>query len=175
MDMTIHDFDMARFLIGDEVEEVYTTGAVMVDPEIGAAGDLDTALIVLRFRNGVIGTIDNSRQAAYGYDQRVEILGSRGSIATGNCYPNQAVVSTATEVRQDLPLNFFMDRYTESFISEVRAFVRAVREDRPTPVVGIDGLVAVVMALAARKSYDEHRPVRLDEITDPARSGGHAA
>jgi myo-inositol 2-dehydrogenase/D-chiro-inositol 1-dehydrogenase len=165
LDMTIHDFDMARFLIGDEVEEVYTSGAVMVDPEIGKAGDLDTALIVLRFRNGVIGTIDNSRQAAYGYDQRVEILGSLGSIATANCYPNQAVVSTGTEVRQDLPLNFFMDRYTESFASEVRAFVQAVREDRPTQVGGIDGLVAVVMGLAARKSYDEHRPVRLDEVT----------
>ena len=78
LDMTIHDFDMARFLIGDEVEEIYTAGAVMVDPEIGAAGDLDTALIVLRFKNGVIATIDNSRQAAYGYDQRVEILGSAG-------------------------------------------------------------------------------------------------
>ena len=169
LDMTIHDFDMARFLIGDEVEEVYTSGAVMVDPEIGKAGDLDTALIVLRFRNGVIGTIDNSRQAAYGYDQRVEILGSLGSIATANCYPNQAVVSTGTEVRQDLPLNFFMERYTESFASEVRAFVQAVREDRPTQVAGVDGLVAVVMGLAARKSYDEHRPVRLDEVT--ARTG----
>jgi len=174
MDMTIHDFDMARFLIGDEVEEVYTAGAVMVDPEIGEAGDLDTALIVLRFRNGVIGTIDNSRQAAYGYDQRVEILGSRGSIATENRYPNQAVVSTATEVRKDLPLNFFMDRYTESYAGEVRAFVRAVCEDRPTPVAGADGRVAVVMGLAARKSYDEHRPVRLDELTDRARSEGQA-
>src|ERR1022692_3528932 len=94
MDMTIHDFDMARFLIGDEVEEIYTSGGVMVDPEIGKAGDLDTALIVMRFHNGVIGTIDNCRQAAYGYDQRVEILGSEGKIATDNCYPNQAAVST---------------------------------------------------------------------------------
>ena len=83
LDMTIHDFDMARFLIGDEVEEIYTAGGVMVDPEIGKAGDLDTALIVLRFRNGVIGTIDNSRQAAYGYDQRVEILGSDGKDRDG--------------------------------------------------------------------------------------------
>ncbi len=167
LDMTIHDFDMARFLIGDEVEEVYTSGGVMVDPEIGAAGDLDTALIVLRFKNGVIGTIDNSRQAAYGYDQRVEILGSRGSIGTQNCYPNQAVISTASEIRRDLPLNFFMDRYTESFAAEVRAFVQAVRDDRPTPVAGIDGLVAVVMGIAARQSYDQHRPVRLEEIAAP--------
>jgi myo-inositol 2-dehydrogenase/D-chiro-inositol 1-dehydrogenase len=169
LDMTIHDFDMARFLIGDEVEDVYVSGGVMIDPEIGAAGDLDTALIVLRFKNGVIGTIDNSRQAAYGYDQRVEILGSLGSIGTQNCYPNQAVVSTGSEVRRDLPLNFFMERYTESFVSEVRAFVEAVRENGPTPVAGIDGLAAVVMGIAARQSYEEHRPVRLDEITAPVR------
>ena len=163
LDMTIHDFDMARFLIGDEVEEIYTAAGVMVDPEIGKAGDLDTALVVLRFKSGVIGTIDNSRKAVYGYDQRVEILGSQGSIATGNCYPNQAVISTATAVRRDLPLNFFMDRYTESFASELRAFVGAVLEDKPTAVTGIDGRIPVVMGLAARKSYDERRPVRLDE------------
>jgi myo-inositol 2-dehydrogenase / D-chiro-inositol 1-dehydrogenase len=164
LDMTIHDFDMARFLVGDEVEEVYTAAAVRVDPEIGKAGDLDTALIVLRFRNGVIATIDNSRKAVYGYDQRVEVLGSAGAIATGNCYPNQAVVSTAKEVRRDLPLNFFMDRYTESFVDELRAFVAAVIEGKPTPVTGRDGRIPVVMGLAARKSYDEHRPVRLEEV-----------
>ena len=121
LDMTIHDFDMARFLIGDEVEEIYTAGGVMVDPAIGEAGDLDTALIVLRFRNGVIGTIDNSRKAAYGYDQRVEILGSEGKIETGNCFPNEAMVSTGKSIHRDLPLNFFMDRYTESFAAELRA------------------------------------------------------
>lgn len=165
-DMTIHDFDMARFLIGDEVEEIFVSGGVMVDPQIGAAGDLDTALIVLRFRNGVIGTIDNCRQAAYGYDQRVEILGSLGSIATENRYPNQAVVSTGKEVRKDLPLNFFMERYRESFAAELRAFVEAVIQNRLTPVTGEDGRVPVVMGLAARKSYDERRPVRLAEIAE---------
>lgn len=164
LDMTIHDFDMARFLIGDEVEEVYTAAGVMVAPEIGKAGDLDTALIVLRFKSGVIGTIDNSRKAVYGYDQRAEVLGSAGSIATSNCYPNEAVISTGTEVRRDLPLNFFMDRYTESFVNELRAFVAAVLEDKPAPVTGLDGRIPVVMGLAARKSYDEHRPVRLEEI-----------
>ncbi|MCL4795532.1 MAG: inositol 2-dehydrogenase [Bryobacteraceae bacterium] len=164
LDMTIHDFDMARFLTGDEVEEVYTAAGVMVDPEIGRAGDVDTALIVLRFRGGAIGTIDNSRKAVYGYDQRVEILGSRGSIATANCYPNEAVVSTATEIRRDLPLNFFMDRYTESFVEELRAFVRAVVDDTEPLVGGADGRVPVVMALAARKSYEENRPVRLAEV-----------
>lgn len=164
VDMTIHDFDMARFVIGDEVEEVYTAGAVHVDPEIGKAGDLDTALIVLRFRNGVIGTIDNSRRAAYGYDQRVEILGSKGKIETDNCYPNTAQLSTDMAVCRDLPLNFFMERYRQSFTAEMQAFVSAVREDTPTPVTGIDGRIPIQMALAARRSYDEHRPVRLDEV-----------
>jgi myo-inositol 2-dehydrogenase/D-chiro-inositol 1-dehydrogenase len=164
LDMTIHDFDMARFLIGDEVTEVYTAADVVVDPEIGRAGDVDTAVIVLRFRGGVIGTIDNSRKAVYGYDQRVEVLGSEGAIAIGNRYPNEARISTGTSVRRDLPLNFFMDRYTESFAKELRAFVEAVRADKPTPVTGPDGRAPVVMALAARKSYEERRPVRLEEI-----------
>ena len=171
LDMTIHDFDMARFLIGDEVEEIYTAGGVMVDPEIGKAGDLDTALIVLKFRNGVIGTIDNSRKAVYGYDQRVEVLGSDGAIATENRYPNQAVISTASAIRQDLPLNFFMDRYTESFENELRAFADAVLNDKPTPVTGMDGRIPVMMGLGARKSYDERRPVRLDEISASCPTG----
>jgi myo-inositol 2-dehydrogenase/D-chiro-inositol 1-dehydrogenase len=168
LDMTIHDFDMARFLIGDEVDEVYTAAAVRVDPEIGEAGDVDTAVITLRFRNGVIGTIDNCRKAVYGYDQRVEVLGSDGSIATQNCYPNEAIVSTAVSVHRDLPLNFFMERYAESFASELAAFVAAVVDDKPTPVTGADGRVPVVMALAARKSHDERRPVRLEEIVGQA-------
>jgi myo-inositol 2-dehydrogenase / D-chiro-inositol 1-dehydrogenase len=168
LDMTIHDFDMARFLVGDEVESIYATGGVRVDPEIGKAGDLDTVVIVLQFKNGVIATIDNSRKAAYGYDQRVEILGSKGAIATENCYPNQAILSTASAIQRDLPLNFFMDRYTESFVSELQAFVRAIVLNGPVPVNGIDGRVAVVMGLAARKSYDERRPVQLEEVPQVA-------
>jgi myo-inositol 2-dehydrogenase / D-chiro-inositol 1-dehydrogenase len=164
LDMTIHDFDMARFLMGCEVEEVYTAAAVMVDPAIGEAGDVDTAVVTLRFSNGAIGTIDNSRKAVYGYDQRVEVLGSKGAIATANCYPNQAVVSTATEVRRDLPLNFFMDRYTESFANELRAFVESVVRDTETPVTGMDGRIPVVMGMAARRSHDEKRAVKLSEI-----------
>jgi myo-inositol 2-dehydrogenase / D-chiro-inositol 1-dehydrogenase len=164
LDMTIHDFDMARFLIGDEVESVYTSATVRVDPEIAKVGDLDTALLVLQFKNGVIATIDNSRKAVYGYDQRVEILGSGGMISTGNCYPNQAILSTTGSVQRDLPLNFFMERYTESFVNEVQSFVSAVLNDQPTQVSGVDGRVAVVMGLAARKSHDERRPVRLEEV-----------
>ena len=168
LDMTIHDFDMARFLMGDEVEEVFVAGGVMVDPAIGEAGDLDTALTVLRFRNGAIGTIDNCRQAAYGYDQRVEVLGSLGKIETQNVHPNLAVVSTGSEVRKDLPMHFFMDRYLESFAAELRSFVNAVMEGKPVPVTGEDGRVPVVMGMAARKSFDECRPVRLTEVDQPS-------
>ena len=165
LDMTIHDFDMARYLIGAEVEAVYTQAGVMVDPAIGAAGDVDTAVVMLRFANGVLGTIENSRCAVYGYDQRVEVFGSGGVVSTGNNYPNQAWLADGQGIRRDLPLNFFMDRYTESYITEMREFVEAVLEDRPMPVTGQDGRAPVVMGLAARRSYDEGRPVRLAEIT----------
>lgn len=164
LDMTIHDFDMARFLIGDEVTEVYTMAGVRVDPEIGKAGDVDTAVVMLRFANGVIATIDNCRKATYGYDQRVEVFGSNGAIATENWHANRAVISTGESVRRDLPMNFFMDRYADSFATEIRAFIDAVILGNPTAVTGADGRAPVVIALAARKSYDEGRPVKLAEI-----------
>jgi myo-inositol 2-dehydrogenase/D-chiro-inositol 1-dehydrogenase len=167
MDMTIHDFDLARFLLDSEVEEIRTTAAVLVDPAIGAAGDLDTALVVLRFRNGAIGSIDNSRQAVYGYDQRVEVFGSRGAIRTENNYPNTALLSDVHSVRRDLPLHFFLERYAESYVTEMTAFVEAIRQDKPVPVNGRDGRMAAVMALAARRSHDENRAVRLSEILGP--------
>jgi myo-inositol 2-dehydrogenase/D-chiro-inositol 1-dehydrogenase len=164
LDMTIHDFDMARFLIGSDVEEIYTQAAITVDPAIGEAGDVDTAVVMLRFANGVIGTIDNCRRAAYGYDQRVEVLGSKGAIATSNNYPNSATISDGTSVRRDLPLNFFMDRYTESFATEVAAFVDAVLNDKPVSVTGYDARVPVVMGLAAIRSHKEGRAVQLSEM-----------
>ncbi len=163
-DMTIHDFDMARFLVGDEVEEIYATGAVRIDPEIGAAGDLDTAVTLLRFRGGAIGTIDNSRKAVYGYDQRAEVFGSAGAIATSNVYPNEAVISTAREIKRDLPLNFFMERYATSYVDEMRSFVDAVVNDRPVAINGFDGRTPVAMAAAAHLSWKENRPVKLAEI-----------
>jgi len=165
LDMTIHDFDMARYLIGSEVEEVYVAAGVMVDPAIGAAGDVDTAVITLRFENGVIGTIDNSRRAVYGYDQRVEVFGSGGVASADNNYPNTAIVSDGQSVHRDLPLNFFMERYVDSYVAEMKAFIECIQQDQPVQVTGIDGRIPVVMGYAAAKSYEENRPVRLSEIS----------
>lgn len=164
LDMTIHDFDMARFLSGSEVEEVFALAGVMDNPAIGGVGDVDTAVVMLQFASGVIGTISNSRSAVYGYDQRVELLGSAGAVCTGNNYPNTAIISDARSVRRDLPLHFFVERYSESFVAEVAAFVDAVLHDAPVPVTGQDGRAPVVIALAAQKSLVENRPVRLSEI-----------
>lgn len=163
MDMTIHDFDMARFLVGDEVQEVFVSGGVTVDPAIGEAGDIDTALTVLRFRNGVIGTIDNCRQAVYGYDQRVEAFGSKGSIQTDNNYPNSALLATERSVGRDLPLNFFMERYSESYLVEMRAFVDAVLTGKPVPATGEDARKAMLIGMAARRSYETGAPVQICE------------
>src|SRR2546421_10990243 len=164
LDMTIHDFDMACFLIGSEVEEIFVLANVMDSPDIAAASDVDTAVLMLQFTNGVIATISNSRHAAYGYDQRVELLGSAGVISIGNNFPNTAIISNDRSVRRDLPLRFFVERYTESFVSEMAAFAHAVLHEGPVPVTGRDGRIPVVMALAARKSHIENRPVRLSEI-----------
>jgi myo-inositol 2-dehydrogenase/D-chiro-inositol 1-dehydrogenase len=165
LDMTIHDFDMARFILDREPTEVYAAAGVLVDPAIGAAGDIDTAVITLAFAHGVIATIDNCRQAVYGYDQRVEVLGSKGAIRTDNNYPNAAVVSDGRTVWRDLPLNVFMERYSESFLTEMRDFVACVLQDKPVPVTGHDARAAVVMALAARRSFDLNRPVAISEVT----------
>ncbi len=164
LDMAIHDFDMARFLIDSEVEEIYAAGGVLVDPEIGKAGDIDTTVVTLHFANGALGVIDNSRQAVYGYDQRVEVFGSAGCVSADNNYPNTAIISDARRVHRDLPLNFFMERYTESYVAEMRAFVRCVVDDTAPPVSGHDGRVPVVMGYAAKKSLAEGRPVKLSEV-----------
>ncbi|MEI7771686.1 MAG: inositol 2-dehydrogenase [Chloroflexales bacterium] len=164
LDMTIHDWDMARFLTGSEIVAVYAQGGVMVDPAIGAAGDIDTHVTLLRFASGAIGSIDNSRRAVYGYDQRAEVFGSKGSIQAQNNYPNSAVISTGESVRRDLPLNFFMDRYVAAFAAEIEAFVAAVATGQPVAVTGHDGRAALAAGLAAKLSYAEGRPVRVAEI-----------
>lgn len=163
IDMAIHDFDMARYLIGSEAVEVHAYGSVLVDPVFGEHGDVDTAIITIRFENGALGVIDNSRQAVYGYDQRVEVFGSGGSVTIANDYPNTAEVHSATGVRRDKPLHFFLERYTEAYIEELRQFVAAIGGAQPVPINGQDGYQAELMALAARHSLRLGRPVRLDE------------
>lgn len=164
LDMTIHDFDMARFIVGSEVEELYTKGGVMVDPRIGDEGDIDTAVITLSYANGTLGVIDNSRKAVYGYDQRVEVFGSKGMVTVSNNAPDSAVVSDTEGVHASLPLFFFMERYTESYIAELKAFIECIQQDTEPTVTGMDGRIAVVMGHAAKKSYMENRPVRLNEF-----------
>ena len=167
LDMTIHDFDMARYLSGSEVEEVYVAAGVMVDPGIGEAGDVDTAVITLRFANGAIGTIDNSRKAIYGYDQRVEVFGSDGMVQAQNNTPDHDTYFNADGVHSAKPLYFFLERYMDSFIAELKDFVQSIQDNTVPPVVGIDGRIPVVIGMAAKKSYIEHRPVKLSEIEQP--------
>ncbi len=164
LDMTIHDFDMARFLAGSEVEELYASGSVQVDPAIGAAGDLDTVLVQLKFKNGMLGTIDNSRRAVYGYDQRVEVFGSEGCIQTGNNFPNAAAVFGKSSVYRDRPLPFFLERYAESYLEELRQFLEAALAGGPSPLPGEECRRAVLLGLAAKKSAQENRPVRIEEF-----------
>ena len=164
LDMTIHDFDMARYLIGDEVTEVYATGGVRVDPGIGEAGDIDTAVITLKFRNGVIGTIDNSREAVYGYDQRVEVFGSKGMVTAANPLTDTVTFSDSAGTRAAAPPYFFIERYKPAFLAELQAFLTCIREDTAPLVTGEDGRVPVVIGFAAMQSLRENRPVRLDEI-----------
>jgi myo-inositol 2-dehydrogenase/D-chiro-inositol 1-dehydrogenase len=164
LDMTIHDFDMLRFLTGEDPIEIFAMADSLVDPAIAAAGDIDTAVLVLRFPSGTIGSIENSRRAVYGYDQRVEAFGSSGAIRTDNHYPNSATISGAQGIQRDLPYNFFMERYAESFLEEMRSFVDAVRNNTPTLVTGRDGRAPVVMGLAAVRSLREYRSVRFEEV-----------
>jgi myo-inositol 2-dehydrogenase / D-chiro-inositol 1-dehydrogenase len=164
LDMTIHDFDMARYLSSSEVEEVYAQGAVLIDPAIGSIGDVDTAITTLKFKNGAMGVIDNSRQAVYGYDQRVEVFGSKGYVDVENDFPNSAKLSTADGVTSDKPQYFFLERYKMSYIEELKAFVDAVAKDEAPPVTGNDGLQPVLIGTAALKSLKEKRPVKIEEV-----------
>ncbi len=164
LDMTIHDFDMAAFLTNSDVQEVYVNSAVLVDPEIGKQGDVDTAVITLKMSNGALAVIDNSRRAAYGYDQRAELFGSKGMVATSNDTLSSAVVSDANGVTGEKPLFFFLERYMESFSEEMRQFVCACENDTDVPVGIHAGMQSVRVALAAKKSVAEHRPVLVSEI-----------
>lgn len=164
LDMTIHDFDMATFLVNSDVEEVYVQSAVLVDPAIGEQGDVDTAIITMKMTNGALCVIDNSRRAAYGYDQRAEVFGSKGMVSTSNDTLSSAVIADANGVTGEKPLFFFLERYMQSFTEEVCQFVDAIENDKETPVGIHAGMQSVKIGLAAKKSVQEHRPVKLSEI-----------
>jgi myo-inositol 2-dehydrogenase / D-chiro-inositol 1-dehydrogenase len=163
LDMTIHDFDMARYQVG-EIEEVYAIGNVLVAPELAQAGDVDTNLVTLKFANGAMGVIDNSRQAVYGYDQRLEVFCSNGTAMAENESEDTVVKGFKNGFHSARPPYFFMNRYAPCYVEEVREFCKCVHDDKPTPTGGKDGRIAVVLGYAAWKSYREGRPVKLSEI-----------
>ena len=164
MDMTIHDFDMSRFIVGSEVTEVFAKAAVRVDPAIGKAGDVDTAVITLSFNNGCIATINNSRKAVYGYDQRLEIFGSKGMSQLDNTYPDTQLFYDEQGMHQGLPFNFFMDRYTDSYVNEIQDFIDAIVNNRAVSVGIDDALKATQIALAAKRSVDTGLPVKMGSL-----------
>ena len=164
VDMTIHDFDMARFLAGSEPVQVFAVGDALINKEILQYDDIDTAIITITFENGAMAVIDNSRQAAYGYDQRIEVFGSKGMVKCENNTPTQTTLFTKDAVIKDKPLYFFLERYLESFEVELVQFFNAMETGQETPVVGKDGLVPILMGIAAKKSLKENRPVLISEI-----------
>ncbi|ULT56722.1 inositol 2-dehydrogenase [Neobacillus drentensis] len=168
MDMAIHDFDMARYIMDSEVVEVFANGAVLVDPAIGEAGDIDTAIITLKFANGALGVIENSRRAAYGYDQRLEVFGDKGAAQADNNRANTVEVSTAQHVSKEKPLYFFLERYTQAYIDEVNEFVTAILKNQEVICGGYDGLQAERIAKAAKESLETGAPVQLQSAGQSA-------
>ena len=165
LDMMIHDFDMARFVTGSEVEEVFARGGVRSEPELAEAGDIDTALVSLVHANGCLTAIDNSRRTAYGFDQRVEVFGSDGMAASENPLTHTGVVTTTDGTRRPALPHFFLERYRLSFERAWEAFVAALRDGTPPPVSTQDARAPLVIGLAAGRSLREGRPVRVDEVT----------
>jgi myo-inositol 2-dehydrogenase/D-chiro-inositol 1-dehydrogenase len=159
-DMMIHDFDLARWLLGEEPIEVYATASCLVDPAIGQAGDIDTAAVVLRTKSGTIAQISNSRRAVYGYDQRIEAFGAGGMLRAENRTPTTVERSTGVAVSRDKPLHFFLERYAEAYRAELDHFVTAVSKGEKLSVGGADGRAALALAEAALESSKTGKPVK---------------
>ena len=162
MDMTIHDFDMARFLAQSEVTEVYATGAVLINSDFAEYDDVDTAIIQLRFANGTLAVIDNSRQAVYGYDQRIEVFGEKGMLLAANQLEHSVHHYSKTDTGYANPQYFFLERYQQAFIAELASFYDAWANNKPSPVSGDDGLQTLRIAKAAKQSLETRLPVCLD-------------
>ncbi|WP_342664250.1 inositol 2-dehydrogenase [Kiloniella laminariae] len=160
-DMMIHDLDMARFLLGEEPVSVYATGSALVDPEIGAAGDVDTAIAVLKTASGKVCQISNSRRATYGYDQRIEVHGSKGMLRAGNVHETTVEVATSEGFRADPVQHFFLERYSAAYRDELNAFIDVVEAKNAPAPSGYDGLMAQVLADAATESLKTGLPVVL--------------
>ncbi len=163
-DMMIHDFDMTNFIMGETPVSINASGACLVDPEIGKAGDIDTAVVTLSYADGKLAVIKNSRRAAYGYDQRLELLGADGLLQAQNMLENTVVKSTGQGVISAKPTYFFIERYMPAYKAEWAAFVAAVQEGDDMPVSLQDGVQALAMAEAAQRSFDSSRPVRLADV-----------
>lgn len=163
-DMTIHDFDMARFLLGEEVTEVSAMASVLVDPAIGKAGDSDSVQVMLRTASGKMAVISNSRRATYGYDQRIEVHGSKGMASAENQRPVSIEVATGAGYTRPPLHDFFMTRYTEAYAAEIAAFIDAIAGKATASPSGEDGLLALALAEAALKSVAEGRTVKLAEV-----------
>ena len=163
-DMTIHDFDMARWLLGEEVETVQAAASVLTDQKIGQLGDFDSVNVILRTATGKQAVITNTRRATYGYDQRIEVLGSEGMVYAQNQSENRVVVADNSGFRSAPLLNFFMTRYIAAYANEIAAFIDAVTSGKETPTTTHDGLMSLALAEAALKSVKEGRTVKLSEI-----------
>ncbi|WP_025762133.1 inositol 2-dehydrogenase [Dyadobacter tibetensis] len=164
LDMSIHDFDMARYIVGSEVTEVFVKGDALIHPEIKDFGDIDTAIIVLTFENGAIGVIDNSRKAVYGYDQRLEIFGSQGMAKAENNTLHNTQLFTEAGIQSALPQHFFLERYEQAYRTCMQAFITSILNGCPSPVDAHDGLMATAIGIAAMKSLKEGRTIRMEEI-----------
>jgi len=163
-DMMIHDFDMANFIMGEAPVSISATGSCVVDPEIGAAGDIDTAIVTLTYADGKLAVIKNSRRAGYGYDQRLEVLGADGLLQANNMLESSVVKSTIDGVVSAKPTYFFLERYMPAYRAEWAAFVEAMQANNPMPVTLEDGVQALAMAEAAKQSLDTGKPVALADV-----------
>ena len=163
-DMTIHDFDVARWLLGEEVEEVQAAASVLVDEKIGKLGDFDSINVILRTATGKQCTITNSRRATYGYDQRIEVHGSNGSVSAGNVHQANIIVADGSGFQTPPLQDFFMNRYASAYAAEIAAFVDCLASNTNPPVTGNDGLMALVLAEAAILAAREGRVVLTSEI-----------
>ncbi|MDG2396285.1 MAG: inositol 2-dehydrogenase [Flavobacteriaceae bacterium] len=167
LDMAIHDFDLARFILNDEVISVYATGKVFGNPEISKLGDIDTAVTTINFKNGTMAVIDNCRKISYGYDQRIEILGSKGVCGSNNKLNNDHYLFNSKGSHYDLPKGFFIDRYQDSYFNEIKSFINSIQNKTKPLITGYDGLISVAIGLAAKKSITEKRVVDINEILNP--------